>query len=122
MGFQWLVESRGLEKEAIAAESGRGKHARARHTTPIGDGDGIGVTAFFPIQDTHPVRGGRGMREWPGSAGDQDVSYAPASLDSAKRSWAAVSRSMTYIGPWQRGHCQVASLFEDDASGAGFGW
>jgi hypothetical protein len=29
-----------------------------------------------------------------------------------------VSRSMTYIGPWQRGHCQVASWFEDDASGA----
>ena len=88
----------------------------------MGDGEGIGITAFFPVQDTHPVGGGRGMREWPGSAGDQDVSYAPASLDSEKRSWAAVSRSMTYIGPWQRGHCQVARLFEDDASGAGFGW
>ena len=45
MGFQRLVEPRWLEKEAIAAEWGRGKHASARHTAPNSDGDGIGKTA-----------------------------------------------------------------------------
>src|ERR1700737_3773500 len=43
-------------------------------------------------------------------------------LVSAKETCAAVSRSITRIGPWQRGHCQVAGLFVEDAFVAGGGW
>src|SRR6266851_4484766 len=43
-------------------------------------------------------------------------------LVSAKETCAAVSCSITRMGPWQRGHSQVAGLFVEGAFVAGGGW